>query len=339
MKRYNPGDPLRIPAADLNLVADFVEGVAPGMSSPGTGGALPPSAVRVRNMTGGTLPAFSVVALGAPRVLPATNAEAFMRCPVFAATIPDEGQTTGLAILQRKLAVGETGLAIVAGGSPVRATVTDADHQYAVPDGSGGLASAEGGPISLTWKASVGSSAWCFAVIGAASSAPMGDNDYYKGYFKLSISEKTRQVENPDYDPEDEDSPEYIDETYYEAHHSGGRYTVNGQVGSMLGGDVTGDLTENLQDVILHYHANDGTPEDTTPTGTTIELAPLGSNSLTDAYWLIGQVSIDEVIQQSHGVPALLWFGCRDEEEQPAETTDPTPSEEEPSESEEEPTA
>ena len=80
-------------------------------------------------------------------------------------------------------------------------------------------------------------------------------------------------------------------------------------------------------------------PEDTTPTGTTIELAPLGSNSLTDAYWLIGQVSIDEVIQQSHGVPALLWFGCRDEEEQPAETTDPTPSEEEPSESEEEPTA
>lgn len=339
MKRYNPGDPLRIPAADLNLVADFVEGVAPGMSSPGTGGALPPSAVRVRNMTGGTLPAFSVVALGAPRVLPATNAEAFMRCPVFAATIPDEGQTTGLAILQRKLAAGETGLAIVAGGSPVRATVTDADHQYAVPDGSGGLASAEGGPISLTWKASVGSSAWCFAVIGAASSAPMGDNDYYKGYFKLSISEKTRQVENLDYDPEDEDSPEYIDETYYEAHHSGGRYTVNGQVGSMLGGDVSGDLTENLQEVILHYHANDGTPEDTTPTGTTIELAPLGSNSLTDAYWLIGQVSIDEVIQQSHGVPALLWFGCRDEEEQPAETTDPTPSEEEPSESEEEPTA
>lgn len=319
MKRYNPGDPLRIPAADLNLVADFVEGVAPGMSSPGTGGALPPSAVRVRNMTGGTLPAFSVVALGAPRVLPATNAEAFMRCPVFAATIPDEGQTTGLAILQRKLAAGETGLAIVAGGSPVRATVTDADHQYAVPDGSGGLASAEGGPISLTWKASVGSSAWCFAVIGAASSSPMGDNDYYKGYFKLSISEKTRQVENPDYDPEDEDSPEYIDETYYEAHHSGGRYTINGQVGSMLGGDVAGDLSSSLQDVILHYHANGGL-EDPTPTGISVELASLGSNSLTDSYWLIGQVSEDEVIQQSHGVPALLWFGCREEEEQQPET-------------------
>ena len=323
MKRYNPGDPLRIPAADLNLVADFVEGVAPGMSSPGTGGALPPSAVRVRNMTGGTLPAFSVVALGAPRVLPATNAEAFMRCPVFAATIPDEGQTTGLAILQRKLAAGETGLAIVAGGSPVRATVTDADHQYAVPDGSGGLASAEGGPISLTWKASVGSSAWCFAVIGAASSAPMGDNDYYKGYFKLSISEKTRQVENPDYDPEDEDSPEYIDETYYEAHHSGGRYAVNGQVGYMQGGDVTGDLGNTMQDVILHFHSNGGI-EDQQPSGVSVELAPLGSNSLTDSYWLIGQASVDGVIQQSHGVPSLLWLGCEDEE-----TTTPEPAPEE----------
>ena len=323
MKRYNPGDPLRIPAADLNLVADFVEGVAPGMSSPGTGGALPPSAVRVRNMTGGTLPAFSVVALGAPRVLPATNTEAFMRCPVFAATIPDEGQTTGLAILQRKLAAGETGLAIVAGGSPVRATVTDADHQYAVPDGSGGLASAEGGPISLTWKASVGSSAWCFAVIGAASSAPMGDNDYYKGYFKLSISEKTRQVENPDYDPEDEDSPEYIDETYYEAHHSGGRYTINGQVGSMLGGDVAGDLSSSLQDIILHFHVNGGI-EDQQPSGVSVELAPLGSNSLTDSYWLIGQASVDGVVQQSHGVPSLLWLGCEDEE---TATPEPAPEE------------
>lgn len=315
MKRYNPGDPLRIPAADLNLVADFVEGVAPGMSSPGTGGALPPSAVRVRNMTGGTLPAFSVVALGAPRVLPATNAEAFMRCPVFAATIPDEGQTTGLAILQRKLAAGETGLAIVAGGSPVRATVTDADHQYAVPDGSGGLASAEGGPISLTWKASVGSSAWCFAVIGAASSAPMGDNDYYKGYFKLSISEKTRQVENPDYDPEDEDSPEYIDETYYEAHHSGGRWTINGQLGTFQPGDVPGDLSSTLQDIILHYHVNSGDPEDLTESGIYIERAPLQSNDEYNAYWLLGQVSIDEVIQQSHGVPAMILAACREEED------------------------
>lgn len=316
MKRYNPGDPLRIPAADLNLVADFVEGVAPGMSSPGMGGGLPPSVVRVRNATGSSLAAFTVVAIGAPRVLPSSNAEAFKRFPVFTAEIPADDTTVGLAILQRTIPNGETGPAIVAGGSPVRVTVTDAGHQYAAPDGSGGLVSAESGPISLPWKAAVGDSQWCFAIIGAASSAPMGDNDYYKGYFKLSISEKTRQVENPDYDLEDEDSPEYIDETYYEAHHSGGRYAVNGQVGFLLEGDVTGDLGNTLQDIILHFHVNGGI-EDQQPSGVSVELAPLGSNSLTDSYWLIGQASIDGVIQQSHGVPSLLWFGCREEEQQP----------------------
>ncbi len=315
MKRYNPGDPLRIPAADLNLVADFVEGVAPGMSSPGTGGALPPSAVRVRNMTGGTLPAFSVVALGAPRVLPATNAEAFMRCPVFAATIPDEGQTTGLAILQRKLAAGETGLAIVAGGSPVRVAVTDAGHQYAVPDGSGGLVSAEGGPISLTWKASIGYSAWCYAVIGAASSAPMGDNDYYKGYFKLSIVEKTRPVESSVSESEGDESASEEYETYYEAHHSGGRWTINGQLGTLLAGDVPGDLSYTLQDIILHYHVNSGDPEDLVESGIYVERAPLQSNDEYNAYWLLGQMSIDEVIQQSHGVPAMILAACREEED------------------------
>lgn len=311
MKRYNPGDPLRIPAADLNLVADFVEGVTPGMSSPGMGGGLPPSVVRVRNATGSSLAAFSVVAIGEPRVLPSSNAEAFKRFPVFTATVPAADATVGLAILQRTIPNGETGLAIVAGGSPVRVTVTDADHMYAAPDGSGGLVSVESGPISLPWKAAVGDSQWCFAVIGAASGGS-GSGDCYQGYFKLSISEKTRQVENPDYDPEDPESEEYIDEIYYEAHHSGGRYTVNGQVGSMLAGDVEGDLSSTLQDVILHYHYNSGEGENLTPTGVTMELSPLGNNSLTDAYWLIGQASVDAVVQQSHGVPALLWFGCRD---------------------------
>ena len=84
----------------------------------------------------------------------------------------------------------------------------------------------------------------------------------------------------------------------------------------MLGGDVAGDLGATLQDVILHYHVNNGDAEDPTPTGAYVELASLQSNSLTDSYWLIGQASVDGVVQQSHGVPSLLWFGCREEPDQ-----------------------
>ena len=328
MKRYNPGDPLRIPAADLNLIADVIEGVAPGMSSPSLGGASSPCVVRVRNMTGVTLPAFAVIAIGTPRVSPSSNAEAFKRFPVFSAIIPDEGQTTGLAILQRKLADGETGLAVVAGGSPVRCNVVDIDHPCAAPDGLGGILSAEGGPISLVWKASIGYSAWCYAVIGAASSAPMGDNDYYKGYFKLSIVEKTRPVESSVSESEGDKSASEEYETYYEAHHSGGRWTINGQLGTLLAGDVPGDLSYTLQDIILHYHVNSGDPEDLVESGIYVERAPLQSNDEYNAYWLLGQMSIDEVIQQSHGVPAMILAACREEEEDASVSESESASEE-----------
>lgn len=146
---------------------------------------------------------------------------------------------------------------------------------------------------------------------------PTWPENGYNGYFKLSMSTKTREIDNPDYDPDDPESPEHIDETYYEAHHSGGRYAVNGELDALAAGDVTGDLTDSLQDIFIHYHANGGI-EDETPTGTTIEIGTMSSNSLTDSYWLIGQMSITEIIQQSHGVPSLLWFGCREESE-PAE--------------------
>ena len=274
-------------------------------------GWLPHGEVYVGNATNAAWTAGTVVALGAAGVSDPED-------DTLAATIPTAGADGQFAILADDIAAGSDGLAAVTGLAVAKmsAGFTEA---FAAPDGLVGLAGAASGPFRVIYASqSAGEALVAFAGGGGGSDV----SDYYRGYFKLSISTKTRQIPNPDYDSEDPDSSEYIDETYYEAHHSGGRYTVNGQVGSMLGGDVTGDLTENLQDVILHYHANDGTPEDTTPTGTTIELAPLGNNSLTDSYWLIGQASVDGVIQQSHGVPSLLWFGCRDEETSTEETSE-----------------
>ena len=275
-------------------------------------GWLPHGEVYVFNGTNAAWPAGTVVTLTAAGIADPEE-------DTLDAVIPSAGADGQFAIIADAIAAGDDGLAAVTGLAVARMSAgwTEA---FAAPDGLGGLAGAASGPFRVIYASQSAGE----ALVAFAGGSGGDVSDYYRGYFKLSITEKTRQVENPDYDPEDPDSPEYIDETYYEAHHSGGRYAINGQVGSMLGGDVTGDLGATLQDVILHYHSNAGI-NDPTPTGVSVELAPLGSNSLTDSYWLIGQASVDGVIQQSHGVPSLLWLGCEDEE---TATPEPAPEEE-----------
>ena len=284
-------------AGDGIEVAKEKEGSVISATFPGW---LPHCEVYVGNSTNAAWPAGTVVALGASAVADPLE-------DTLAATIPTAGADGQFAVLSEAVAAGDDGLAAVTGLAVARmsAGFTEA---FAAPDGLGGLAGAAAGPFRVIYANQTAGE----ALVAFAGGGGGGDvSDYYRGYFKLSISAKTRQIPNPDYDPEDPDSPEYIDETYYEAHHSGGRYAINGQLGSMLGGDVAGDLSSTLQDVIIHFHSNSGV-EDLTPTGTTVELAPLQSNSLTDSYWLIGQASVDGIIQQSHGVPSLLWLGCEE---------------------------
>ncbi len=152
---------------------------------------------------------------------------------------------------------------------------------------------------------------------GGGASATGGASAGYRGYFRLTVVAKTRRVENPDYDPEDPESEEYVTEEYKEAHHSGGRWTVNGQLGTLEAGDVPGDLTGSLQDVVLHYHVNSGEAGDTLQSGAYVELSPLLSNDEYNAYWLIGQASTSEIVQQSHGVPAMILASCHEAEPEP----------------------
>jgi hypothetical protein len=291
------------------MVAKEKEGSVISATFPGW---VPHDMVYVANATNAAWTAGTVILLGASAVSDPEE-------DTLAATIPTAGADGQFAVIADDVAASSDGLAAVTGLAVAKmsAGFTEA---FAVPDGLGGLAGAASGPFRVIYASqSAGEALVAFAGGGGGGDV----SDYYKGYFKLSVVEKTRQVENPDYDPEDPDSEEYITETYYEAHHSGGRYAVNGQVSYIQGGDVSGDLSSTLQDVILHFHSNGGI-EDPTPTGVSVELAPLGSNSLTDSYWLIGQASVDGVIQQSHGVPSLLWLGCEDEE-----TATPEPTEEE----------
>ena len=264
-------------------------------------GWLPHGEVYVGNSTNAAWAAGTVVALGASAVADPLE-------DTLAASIPAAGADGQFAVLADAIAVQEDGLAAVTGLAVAKMSAGFTET-FAAPDGLGGLAGAASGPFRVIYASqSAGEALVAFAGGGGGGDV----SDYYRGYFKLSISTKTRQIPNPDYDPEDPESPEYIDETYYEAHHSGGRYAINGQVGTILAGDVTGDLSSSLQDVIIHHHINDGTPEDVTPTGISVELSPLQSNDALNAYWLIGQASTDGVIQQSHGVPYMILAACQE---------------------------
>ena len=287
MKRYNPGDPLHIPAADLNRVADHVEGMEPGMSSPAAGASFSPCAVAVRNMTGGGLLAYTAVLLGAPRIAPSDDVDALRR-PVFGATVPAAGQTTGLAILQRNLADGETGPAVVSGASPVRCVVLSASHACAKPDGIGGLVSADSGPVPLFWKEGVGGTRWCFAILGSAASG-----DTYNGYFKLTAEMSGGQCV---------------------IRQSGGWFFINGSYMNLLPG-VVGALPFDgkTYHVVLHYHQDLDADGNVTARSYGIENGTLPNPSVmnataTDARWLIGSVTGSSggavsIVQQSHGTP------------------------------------
>lgn len=315
LQRLVAGQPTQIDAASYNAMAKYCES-PDGVQNYELRGREDSVIVLCKNSTGAEIPAFTMVSLETP-VLPSeySGLTKLYNATMTLSAIPTEDDVVG--VTQEEIKNGESGYVMISGITPVAFTSSPSDKKYATPDGTGGqFFTDDYGTCRILYALSGANYAIC--LIGTSSSAGGATGDYYQGYFKLSSVEKVRQIENPDYNPEDPDSPQYIAEIYYEAHHSGGRYTVNGQVGSMLGGDVAGDLTDNLQDVILHFHSNAGI-EDQTPTGVSVELSPLLSNSLNDSYWLLGQASLSEVIQQSHGVPSLLWFGCREQEQSVSE--------------------
>lgn len=272
-----------------------------------------------KNTTGATIPAFTMVSLETPSLPSGISGLAQLYASTMTiSAIPTEEDVVG--ITQEPIANNEAGYVLINGITPVQFQTSPYGHAYASPDGTGGETFHEDyGTVRILYSSSGSNNA--LVLIGSSPSAGGASGDTYSGYFKLSISEKSRQVENPDYNPEDPQSPQYITEYYSEAHHTGGRWTINGQVGAaILEGDVTGDLTNTLQDVILHYHINSGEPEDLTPTGISVELSPLLSNDALNAYWLIGQASLDEVIQQSHGVPSMILAACREEDQSVSES-------------------
>lgn len=316
IEKVTKGAPFKLKASDWNGVADFVNRGQQPVG--GKSFAVHGEKVTIRNATSAELSRFSFVKPDGVVISPSEGLDSFCESPVFTVAVPDEGEDCALLCLDAPISAGEYGDARASGVCVVQFSTADVSHGFAVPDGLGGLKTADAGSVRVLYCQGDGGDKWGAVLLGGSGvSAGGGSNAYYKGYFKLSLETRTREVENPDYDPLDPESEEYVTEEYQVVHHSGGYFTVNGILGAYItAGDV--EVTPGVvnQDVILHYHVNSGEQEDTVVTGAYVEAAPLSSNDEGNAYWLLGHYSADGVIQQSHGVPAMILAACREEEPQ-----------------------
>ncbi|VTU00993.1 Uncharacterized protein OS=Isosphaera pallida (strain ATCC 43644 / DSM 9630 / IS1B) GN=Isop_2423 PE=4 SV=1 [Gemmataceae bacterium] len=145
---------------------------SPGAARPQVQPAL---TVWVRNDTGGSLPAFSVLALGEPVASPADEPYVARDRPVFPGTAP-AGATDVFAVTTEPAKVGGLVRATVTGATPAYLSVSDEAHACAAPAAAttSTLASAANGPARVAWKESGTGAKWAIVLIGQAADCGSG---------------------------------------------------------------------------------------------------------------------------------------------------------------------
>lgn len=135
----------------------------------------PACRVLVRNDTGGTLPAFSVLALGTPIISAVDYPYDVRRDPLFPGTAP-AAETDVFAITIEPLTYGDTGRAVVMGTAVCDISVSDATHTFAVPAvaTTATLASAMDGPARIIWKETGTGTKRAVILLGPPSAATTG---------------------------------------------------------------------------------------------------------------------------------------------------------------------
>lgn len=158
-----PGDPPPLRADTWNGVLEAARAHRAGKRG-GLGAdnehtpPVPSLVVWVKNMTGGSLPSFSVVALGEPVISAVTYPHDVNRGPVFPGTAPAAATDSFAVLLEPASASSSSGRqivqAVVMGVVACDLNVTDEDHEFAKPAVgiTATLASADDGPARIIWK-------------------------------------------------------------------------------------------------------------------------------------------------------------------------------------------
>ncbi len=145
MKKVVKGEKLAIRASDWNSVVNAAELVKNNTLIQRTGyGGSPAVEVMIRNDGVAAMTGFSAVRID---TLLLSDCAAL----VFSA-VPAESGDDISGIVQQPVIPGELGSAVISGLSRGRVNVLDTSHEYAVPDGSGKLASAASGSCRMIGK-------------------------------------------------------------------------------------------------------------------------------------------------------------------------------------------
>ena len=157
MPKASPGQPLRIPAAEYNLMLDAAGDYQRRLFNQGAeGGDLhaSPGLVLVRNQSGADREQFAVLAISGVLIAPSENEREFRSRVAFAAGAPVEGDESHFVILQEPLKSGRVGRALICGVTPVKLNVVNADDQYASAKAgqTGSLETAAVGAARILYK-------------------------------------------------------------------------------------------------------------------------------------------------------------------------------------------
>lgn len=198
MRKVNPGEPLRFPAATFNTFVDTAQDFLDRRSGGGAGDRpvdVPANQVLVKNSSGYDCPRFGILALDGPLWEPPADEEAFLREVVVSCILPWDGEDCRVVIAVEPIADGAIGYAQFAGLTPVEIDVTDAAHTEVVIRFDSSVADIEkfasaatiagdAHPARLIWKEAGTGTVWGLIDIAQHGSLSSGGNDVRWGEAK-----------------------------------------------------------------------------------------------------------------------------------------------------------
>ena len=179
LRKVNPGDPQRIPAAAYNAFIDAAREARNrqhNIRAGGPGEGWPAGTVPVKNASGADVGRFGVLGLAGVLYGPDDNLEGFKNQPVLSGETPTADHAGAFVVLLEPVADGKVGLGVVAGAVVVRVNVSNAEHQHADVDAgsTARLASGVAGSAQIAWVEEGTGEKWAVVRLGNRTIAPPG---------------------------------------------------------------------------------------------------------------------------------------------------------------------
>jgi len=165
MKKVQPGQRLKIAAADYNAFVDAALDFQRRQQNNSSGVAQLTSrgTIRIRNTSGADAARFGVLGISAPAILPSTSLAGFQQNLVLDCVTPATGTHEGkFVVLAEPIKNNSIGMAWIAGVCQVQINVIDAAHLFADVKNADAtkLDSGVAGGAQILWKESGTGSKW-----------------------------------------------------------------------------------------------------------------------------------------------------------------------------------